>query len=244
MRWASDAHRLRQRLGIQLQETQLTDKLTVAETLQMFRSFYDQGPPVAEVIARVQLEDKRDARVVALSGGQKQRLALAAALVGDPALLFLDEPTTGLDPQARRQLWDLIGEFRRAGRTTVLTTHYMEEAERLCDRVAIVDRGKVIAMDAPAALVASIGAGHVVEFPAPDGSAAVDAGGLRAVDGVRDVRTEDGTVRVQVTDLQRVLPPLLDEVRRQGVPLAELRTHSATLEDVFVFLTGRHIRDE
>ncbi len=243
MRWDRDAGELRQRLGIQLQETQLTDKLTVLETLRLFRSFYRRGIAPEDAIARVALQEKRDARLLTLSGGQKQRLALACALVGDPELLFLDEPTTGLDPQARRQLWDLIGEFRQSGRTTLLTTHYMEEAERLCDRVAIVDRGKVIAMDTPARLVASIGAGHVVEFPV-DGTAACDLAAMRAVEGVRDARAEDGTVRVQVADLQRVLPGLLEEVRRQGILLPELRTHSATLEDVFVFLTGRHLRDD
>jgi ABC-2 type transport system ATP-binding protein len=243
LRWNTDANALRQRLGIQLQETQLSDKLTVLETLRMFRSFYHQGAPPEDVIALVELQDKRHARVMTLSGGQKQRLALACALVGEPELLFLDEPTTGLDPQARRQLWELIEEFRRQGRTTLLTTHYMEEAERLCDRVAIVDRGKVIAMDTPGELVASIGAGHVVEFPA-DAAIAVDLGALRGVEGVRDARAEDGSVRVQVVDLQRVLPALLAEVRRQDIPLTELRTHSATLEDVFVFLTGRHLRDE
>jgi ABC-2 type transport system ATP-binding protein len=242
-RWESDAGALRQRLGIQLQETQLTDKLTVAETVRLFRSFYHQGPASDEVIALVQLEEKRNARVVALSGGQKQRLALACALVGDPELLFLDEPTTGLDPQARRQLWDLIEAFRRAGRTIVLTTHYMEEAERLCDRVAIVDHGKIIAMDTPGQLVASIGSGHVIEFPV-EPSTAVDLGAMRAVDGVRDARAENGSVRVQVDDLQRVLPALLEEVWRQRIPLPELRTHTATLEDVFVFLTGRHLRDD
>jgi ABC-2 type transport system ATP-binding protein len=244
LRWGSHAHTLRQRLGIQLQETQLSDKLTVVETLRMFRSFYPRGPAPEEVIAVVQLEEKRNARVVTLSGGQKQRLALACALVGDPELLFLDEPTTGLDPQARRQLWDLIGEFRRSGRTTLLTTHYMEEAERLCDRVAIVDHGKVIAMDSPGQLVASIGAGHLVEFPAADLPRPVDLGAIRGVAGVRAARAENGSVQVQVVDLQRVLPALLEEVRRQDIPLTELRTHSATLEDVFVFLTGRHLRDE
>jgi ABC-2 type transport system ATP-binding protein len=140
LRWSSDAHALRQRLGIQLQETQLADKLTVAETVRLFRSFYKQGPEPDSLIALVQLEEKRNARVIALSGGQKQRLALACALVGDPDLLFLDEPTTGLDPQARRQVWELIAEFKSAGRTILLTTHYMEEAERLCDRVAIRER--------------------------------------------------------------------------------------------------------
>ena len=148
-RWASDAQALRQRLGIQLQETQLADKLTVAETLRLFRSFFDRGPAPEDVIALVQLEEKRAARVSDLSGGQKQRLALACALVGDPDLLFLDEPTTGLDPQARRQLWDLIEEFKKAGRTILLTTHYMDEAERLCDELAIMDHGKVIARGTP-----------------------------------------------------------------------------------------------
>src|SRR6476661_8118060 len=165
-RWSSAAADLRQRLGIQLQETQLSDKLTVVETLRLFRSFYRQGAGVDEIIDLVQLRDKRTARVGALSGGQKQRLALACAIVGDPEVLFLDEPTTGLDPQARRQLWELIEEFKLAGRTILLTTHYMDEAERLCDRVAIMDHGKVIALGTPRELIASIGAEHVVEFSA------------------------------------------------------------------------------
>ena len=166
LRWSSDAPALRQKLGIQLQETQLAEKLTVFETLRLFRSFFRQGPGAEEAIRIVQLEEKRDARVGALSGGQKQRLALACALVGDPDLLFLDEPTTGLDPQARRQLWDLIEEFKAAGRTILLTTHYMDEAERLCDRVAIMDHGKIIAQGTPRELIASIGVEHVVEFSA------------------------------------------------------------------------------
>ena len=163
LRWETDARELRQRLGIQLQETQLSEKLTVLETLELFRSFFRQGPPPDDVIALVQLEEKRTARVGALSGGQKQRLALACALVGDPELLFLDEPTTGLDPQARRQLWDLIEKFKQDGRTILLTTHYMDEAERLCERVAIMDHGKVIARGTPRELIASIGVEHVVE---------------------------------------------------------------------------------
>jgi ABC-2 type transport system ATP-binding protein len=180
LRWASDARTLRQRLGIQLQETQLADKLTVAETLRLFRSFYASGPTVAELIALVRLDEKRDARIASLSGGQKQRLALACALVGDPDLLFLDEPTTGLDPQARRQVWDLIAEFKSSGRTIVLTTHYMEEAERLCDRVAIVDHGKVIGLGSPAQLVASIGIDHLVEFSAAEPTSHARRRGARA----------------------------------------------------------------
>ena len=230
---------LRQKLGIQLQETQLAEKLTVFETLRLFRSFFRQGPGAEEAIRIVQLEEKRDARVGALSGGQKQRLALACALVGDPDLLFLDEPTTGLDPQARRQLWELIEEFKAAGRTILLTTHYMDEAERLCDRVAIMDHGKIIAQGTPRELIASIGVEHVVEFSA-GGNVRwhVDLAGVRGMSGVRDVRSENGSVLLQVTELHKAVPGLLEELGRQGVPLTELRTHSATLEDVFVHLTG------
>jgi ABC-2 type transport system ATP-binding protein len=242
LHWNSDSEALRQRLGIQLQETQLSDKLTVLETLQLFRSFFRQGPGAEEAIQKVELEEKRDARVGNLSGGQKQRLALACALVGDPDLLFLDEPTTGLDPQARRQLWDLIEEFKLAGRTILLTTHYMEEAERLCDRVAIMDHGKVISQGTPRELIASIGVEHVVEFST--GNTTLDLAGINGISGVRDVRSENGSVLMQVNELHQAVPALLAELGRQGVPLTELRTHSATLEDVFVHLTGRHLRDE
>ncbi len=238
--WRTGAGQLRQRLGIQLQETQLSEKLTVLETLQLFRSFYSQGPSPAETIALVQLEEKRNSRVGQLSGGQKQRLALACSLVGDPGLLFLDEPTTGLDPQARRQLWDLIERFQRSGRTIVLTTHYMDEAERLCDRVAIMDHGKVIALGTPRELVASLGAEHLVEFSA----AGVDVPSLQAIPGVLRVRVDKATVSLQVAELHQAVPALLAELDRQRAPLTELRTHSATLEDVFVTLTGRHLRDE
>jgi ABC-2 type transport system ATP-binding protein len=244
LRWKSDAGALRQKLGIQLQETQLSEKLTVIETVRLFRSFFRQGPPPQEVIALVQLEEKRGARVGALSGGQKQRLALACALVGDPDLLFLDEPTTGLDPQARRQLWELIENFKLAGRTILLTTHYMDEAERLCDRVAIMDHGKVIALGTPRELISSIGAEHVVEFSAGSPVHPVETTAMRRMDCVREVHSENGSVEMHVTELHRAVPALLDELTRQGVPLTELRTHSASLEDVFVALTGRHLRDE
>jgi ABC-2 type transport system ATP-binding protein len=241
MRWKRDAKRLRQRLGIQLQETQLAEKLTVYETIRLFRSFFERGPTPAEAIALVQLEEKQNSRVIGLSGGQKQRLALACSLVGDPDLLFLDEPTTGLDPQARRQLWELVEKFKAAGRTILLTTHYMDEAERLCDRVAIMDHGKVIALGTPRELVASIGAEHMVEFSV---SRNLDIDPLRRVEGIRDVQSNNGNVQMQVTELHRAVPALLDELTRQRIPLTELRTHSATLEDVFVALTGRHLRDE
>ncbi len=244
MRWRSHGAELRQRLGMQLQETQLGDKLTVFETIRLFRSFFHRGPAPAETIALVQLEEKSNARVGTLSGGQKQRLAVACALVGDPEFLFLDEPTTGLDPQARRQLWDLIEQFKLAGRTILLTTHYMDEAERLCDRVAIMDHGKVISLGTPRELITSIGVEHVVEFSAGGATRALEVSPLRAMEGVRDVRAENGAILMQVTELHRAVPALLEELDRQGVPLTELRTHSATLEDVFVTLTGRHLRDE
>jgi ABC-2 type transport system ATP-binding protein len=242
LRWEKDARRLRERLGIQLQETQLSEKLTVRETLSLFRSFFARGPSADEVIARVQLEEKRNSRVGALSGGQKQRLALACALVGEPDLLFLDEPTTGLDPQARRQLWELIADLQRAGRTVVLTTHYMEEAERLCDRVAIMDHGKVIALGTPRELIASIGAGHVVRLSSAGHQ--LDAAAFGELGCVAAARAEEGAVEAQVEQLHDALPALLDELERQGQPLTELRVHSATLEDVFVAFTGRRLRDE
>jgi len=180
---------LRERLGIQLQETQLADKLTVAETVRLFRSFYTSSHSVDEVLALVELEEKRGAWVGKLSGGQKQRLAVACALVSRPELLFLDEPTTGLDPQSRRQLWEVIRRFRAAGGTVLLTTHYMEEAERLCDRVAIMDHGKVIALGTPRELIASLGAEHVVEFALVDGAGRVPAPEeLAALPGVQAVR--------------------------------------------------------
>ena len=241
--WRANERELRQRLGVQLQETQVSDKLTVRETVRLFRSFYPRGMAVDEALALVQLEEKRDARVGTLSGGQKQRLALACSIIGDPALLFQDEPTTGLDPQSRRQLWELIARFRAERRTVVLTTHYMDEAERLCDRVAIVDHGRVIALDTPRALIASLGAEHVVTFTL-EGSQPVPADSdLGALDGVSAVRRDNGAFELTSADLRRTLPALLAFLERARLPLAELRTHSATLEDVFVALTGRHLRD-
>lgn len=242
MRWQTHERALREHLGIQLQDTQLSEKLTVTETVRLFRSFYHHGREIEDVIALVQLEEKSSARVGTLSGGQKQRLAIACAIVGDPKLLFLDEPTTGLDPQSRRQLWELIAQFRTDGRTVLLTTHYMDEAERLCDRVAIVDHGKVIALDTPPALIASIGAEHVVGFTV-ESDAAVDEQALRLLDGVSAVRHENHAFELESTELRRTVPALLAFLERHRLPLAELHTHSATLEDVFVSLTGRHLRD-
>lgn len=244
-RWATDRAALRMRLGIQLQETQLADKLTVSETLRMFRSFYVNGPTIDELLALVELEGKRDAWVSRLSGGQKQRLSVACALAGRPDLLFLDEPTTGLDPQSRRQLWEVLERFRSNGGTILLTTHYMDEAHTLCDRVGVVDRGKLIAAGTPDELVASLGAAHVVEFAIEDDGDALELSDatLRALPGVRDVRHENGTCSLGTAEMHRTVPALLDAVRASRAELSLLTTHSATLEDVFVSLTGRHLRD-
>ncbi|MEP6491961.1 MAG: ATP-binding cassette domain-containing protein [bacterium] len=244
LRWDREERQLRERLGIQLQETQLADKLTVAETVRLFRSFYAKGRSVDDVIALVQLEEKRDGRVGKLSGGQKQRLALACAIVGDPDLLFLDEPTTGLDPQSRRQLWSLITEFKALGRTIMLTTHYMDEAEMLCDRVAIVDHGKVIALGTPEHLIRSLGAEHVIDFALLGESASLDEPTLRGLDGVLSARPLAGGYELQVGALHRAVPALLSLLSQRGLELSRLATHSATLEDVFVSLTGRQLRDE
>jgi ABC-2 type transport system ATP-binding protein len=242
-RWGERDRELRELLGISLQETQFSEKLTVHETVTLFRSFYRNGPTPDEVIAMVQLQEKSRGRVGQLSGGQKQRLALACALVGNPELLFLDEPTTGLDPQSRRQLWELIEGFKSDGRSILLTTHYMDEAERLCDRVAIVDHGRTIALGTPRELIAQLRAEHVLEF-ALAGEQVVDPMALRNIEGVCAADRRDGTYRLQVDQLHRAMPALLNELRYQGAQLAELRTHSATLEDVFVSLTGRNLRDD
>ena len=249
MRWgrghSAGDHALRERLGIQLQETQLADKLTVEETVRLFRSFYRNSHTVDEVLTLVELEEKRKAWVAKLSGGQKQRLAVACALVSRPELLFLDEPTTGLDPQSRRQLWEVISRFRAEGGTVVLTTHYMEEAERLCDRVAIMDHGKVIALDSTRRLIASLGAEHVVEFALADGAGgAPDAAELAALPGVRSVRPATDRTALTVTEVHRSVPALMVLLERRGAELSMLATHHATLEDVFVALTGRQLRDE
>ena len=246
--WQTGAKELRQRIGIQLQETQFPEKLTVEETLRMFRCFFEHGISVEESIKTAQLEEKRKSRVGGLSGGQKQRLAMATALVGDPELLFLDEPTTGLDPQARRHLWDLVDELKQAGRTIILTTHYMDEAERLCDRVAIMDHGKVIALGTPQQLIGTIGGEDIVEFAVSgvDANAhgVVDAAPLLAIEGVQSHRVDAGLHQFSVSELHRAVPRIFAALKEQGLHLSEFRTHSATLEDVFVQLTGRNLRDE
>jgi len=241
LRWGDgrDA-RIRARIGVQLQETQLPEKLTTEETIRLFASFFPRGPAESTIIHLVGLEEKRRARVGKLSGGQRQRLSLACALVGDPELLFLDEPTTGLDPQARHKFWELIEGFHAEGRTVLLTTHYMEEAARLCDRVAIMDHGRVIALGSPAELVASLGADQIVEFRTVRELGPDILEGLPDVTGVH---RKDGAWRLRVARISTALPALLDRLGAEGIPLLQLTTHQATLEDVFVSLTGRELRE-
>ena len=252
LNWTTGANQLRQRIGIQLQETQFPEKLTVEETLRLFRSFFRHGVSVDESIRTAQLEEKRGSRVGGLSGGQKQRLAMACALVGDPELLFLDEPTTGLDPQARRHLWDLVDQLKLAGRTIILTTHYMEEAERLCDRVAIMDHGRVIALGTPKQLIATVGGEDIVEFavthsePGAQHSVrgVVNPAQLMAIPGVQSHRVDAALHQLSVSELHTTVPRIFAALAAEGLHLSEFRTHSATLEDVFVRLTGRNLRDE
>ena len=248
-RWETDEVWLRARLGVSLQETFLSDRLTVIEIVTLFRSFYARGRNVADAIALVALGEKLHARYGTLSGGQKQRLAVACALVGDPKLLFLDEPTTGLDPQSRRMLWDVVLAFKKEGGSVVLTTHYMDEAQRLCDRVGVVDHGKMIALGTPQALIDSLGGNQIVEISVAEGAAEVAevlvdlAEALRTAGGVQNARSQNGRVVLTVTELHVALPGVLQQLEARGLELTNLSTHQATLEDVFVTLTGRALRE-
>jgi ABC-2 type transport system ATP-binding protein len=243
-RWQGDGLALRSRLGIQLQETKFPEKLKVVEVVALFRSFYPRGVAVNDVLHLVGLEEKANAYVRTLSGGQKQRLSLGCALVGDPELLFLDEPTTGLDPQSRRQTWEIVEGLKARGRTVLLTTHYMEEAARLCDRVAVVDHGKVIALGTPKSLIASLGAEHVIEFAVDEKAVEqIDDNSLRVLPSVEAVAHESGTWRLTVREVHRAVPALLALLSQCGAEPTQLTTHHATLEDVFMSLTGRRLRD-
>jgi ABC-2 type transport system ATP-binding protein len=228
---------------VALQETKLADRLQVVEVIRLFRSFYRKGHDVEEILDVVELRDKRTAWVEKLSGGQRQRLAIACALVGEPDILFLDEPTTGLDPQSRRQLWGVIEAFKGAGGTVVLTTHYMEEAERLCDRVAVMDHGRMIALGSPRELIASLGADHVIEFSLAEGAPPLADDTLAALPGVESARRDGPRYTLTVSEPHHALPALMSELERRGTAMTELLTHHATLEDLFLSLTGRHLRD-
>jgi len=240
-RWRGDGLALRARIGVQLQETRFPDKLRVGEVIELFRSFYPRGLEPDEALARVDLGEKRRALVRTLSGGQKQRLSLACALVGDPEVLFLDEPTTGLDPASRRQIWAIVEELQTRGRTILLTTHYMEEAERLCDRVAIVDRGRKLAEGTPAELVASLGAEHVVEVDLDGSPSEAD---LARLPSVERVRLAKGNLQLTVRDVAEAIPALLDHLRASSLQMKRLTTHHATLEDVFLAHAGHSLLED
>jgi ABC-2 type transport system ATP-binding protein len=250
--WRENEREMREWLGISLQETRLSEKLTVRETIELFASFYREPRSSHDVLEELELTEKADAWVGKLSGGQRQRLAVATALVCNPRILFLDEPTTGLDPQSRRQLWDIIRAFQRAGGTVLLTTHYMDEAERLCDRLAIIDHGQIIAEGSPADLINRLGGHHVVEFsvsgnshgPTGKPESQAENAAWRALPSVESVREDDGLVALNVKEPHLTIPALLDAIDKQGSALQHLTTRQASLEDVFVRLTGRHLRDE
>jgi ABC-2 type transport system ATP-binding protein len=244
-RWGRDDREIRERLGVCLQQTVLSEKLEVGETVGLFRSFYRQGREPREVVREVGLQEKERALVGTLSGGQKQRLAVACALVGDPELLFLDEPTTGLDPQSRRQVWDIVNGFKRQGRTVVLTTHYMDEAEKLCDRISVVDHGRIIAQGTPRELIRSLGGDHVIEITVEEGGPGeLLPGELADLPSVRAAHAEASHLVLTVTEPHVAIAPLLERVASRGFALASLAIRHASLEDVFVSLTGRRLRDE
>ncbi|MHC5113635.1 MAG: ABC transporter ATP-binding protein [Planctomycetota bacterium] len=243
--WDDDPRAIQELIGVQLQGTEFQDKIKVLELLRMFRSFYRDGAEIDEVIRIAGLEEKREAFVKTLSGGQKQRLGIACALLNRPEILFLDEPTTGLDPQARRRLWEVVEAFKVDGGTVVLTTHYMEEAERLADDLIIVDHGRVIARGSPAEIIASLEAESVVRFSlAGEEPAVLGDDGLGALPGVRSVRHERAEVVLSVVRTQATIAALFDMIAERGLELEDLHTHRPTLEDVFVSLTGKHLRDE
>jgi ABC-2 type transport system ATP-binding protein len=242
--WRENEREMREWLGISLQETRLSEKLTVRETIELFASFYRQPRSSDEVLEQLQLTEKADSWVGKLSGGQRQRLAVATALVCNPKILFLDEPTTGLDPQSRRQLWDIIRGFQRNGGTVLLTTHYMDEAERLCDRLAIVDHGQIIAEGSPPDLIERLGGHHVVEFSVSGNSDGAAAQVWKGLPSVESVRQDDGMFALNVKQPHLTIPALLEAIDRQGSRLQHLTTRQASLEDVFVRLTGRHLREE
>jgi ABC-2 type transport system ATP-binding protein len=248
MQWGAGRNReIRRRIGITLQETRFQDKLSCREILTLFRSFYDKGIQPIEALAMVSLQEKSSAWTKNLSGGQRQRLAIACALIGDPDLLFLDEPTTGLDPQARRKLWDVISSFKERGRTILLTTHYMDEAEKLCDRVAIVDHGRVIALGSPAQLVARLGGEHAIEFSLAETRGDQDPlkeEDFLRIEGVTGCVQESDGYLLTVTKPHRSIPSLMELLRTEKQRMNRLTTRHVNLEDVFVSLTGRHLRDD
>ena len=237
---AKDADALKPRIGVSLQTAAMYPKLTVTELIDLFRSFYPNPRPTAELIDALDLGERKDARSQVLSGGQRQRLAVALSLVNDPELVFLDEPTTGLDPAARRSLWDLVQGLKAQGKTVLLTTHYMEEAEILCDRLAIMDHGRILEMGTVEQLVAKRFQERTVRFDRLDGLSSEE---LRALPDVTNVKEDEGEVLVYTRDVGRTIGALLALTESRGLEPQNLAIRRATLEDVFLDLTGRALRD-
>jgi len=233
------AREIKERIGAQLQTTGLYPRLTVRELIDLFGNLFPKAHPTESVIEMVGLQEKAKTISKALSGGQRQRLAVALALVGDPDLVFLDEPTTGLDPQARRGLWDVIRELQRAGKTVLLTTHYMDEAQQLCDRVAVMDHGRIIALDRPEALINQHFRETAIEFVAV-GEPPREA--LTALPGVTQTLFENGRPTLYTTDAPRTMAGLFELVTAGRLTFEDMTVRQATLEDVFLKLTGRRIR--
>jgi ABC-2 type transport system ATP-binding protein len=231
---------LKERIGVSLQTAALYPRLTVVEVLDLFRSFYPRGRPSDELIGLMDLGEKRTTRTANLSGGQRQRLSVALALVNDPELVFLDEPTTGMDPAARRALWDIILTLKGEGKTVLLTTHYLEEAEVLCDRVAIMDHGKILEEGTVDELVSRRFKERAVRFDTIEG---LGDERLAAMPGVTSVKHEDGEVLVYTRDVAGTIGAVLAAAEALGVEPANLGVRRATLEDVFLDLTGRALRD-
>ncbi len=231
--------RVAERIGVQLQESALPPRLHVAEALALFGSFYRRPNNVDDLLDLLGLNEKRSAPFAKLSGGQKQRLFIALALVNRPEVVFFDELTTGLDPQARRSMWDLVRSIRDLGCTVVLTTHYMEEAERLCDRVMIVDRGRIVALDTPEALIGSLNINRRIVFGLPEGQDAASLAGLPTVS-----RIEQSDERVIVYGHgNHFAGSVVNAMEDAGLPFTDLRTEQPNLEDVFLLLTGREMRE-
>ena len=231
---------IRARLGVLLQETHVSEILTVKEALELFRSFYERGRDPVEIIQLVGLEDKINHRVGKLSGGQRQRLALGCSLIGSPDLLFLDEPTTGLDPQARLRVWEVVKAFISNGGTVLVTTHYMEEASHLCDRIAIIDHGKLLALDTPRNLINSLGADRVIEMEIEN---QVDVALFRKLASVKNIEQRGRALTFLVQDITVALPELVAFTGQQQMTVKAISTHEATLDDVFIHLTGRGLRN-
>ena len=238
---ARDPNTVKERIGVQLQASAYFDYLTLTEILELFGRFYSRRVPPAELLSTVGLEDKANTTVGKLSGGQQQRFTIAATLVNDPEVVFLDEPTAGLDPQARRNLWDFVQSINSQGRTIVLTTHYMEEAEFLCDRVAIMDQGRIVTLDTPTNLVRSLPVPYEVRASTLN---EFSSNGLADLDCVTEVLDDQNQgFRLRSSDAASTMPALMDWVAKNDIKLTHLEVTPANLEDVFLSLKGRALRD-